>query len=85
MITDADTDKPEDKNTVTMMTVHAAKGLEFDFVYIVGMEETLFPGAMSTQSEQDLEEERRLFYVAVTARQKKRLCLTRKPVTVGGT
>ena len=66
LITDADNDKPEDRNKVTLMTVHSAKGLEFDYVYIVGMEETLFPGSMASQSEHDLEEERRLFYVAVT-------------------
>ena len=66
LITDADKDKPEDRNKVSLMTVHAAKGLEFDYVYVVGMEEGLFPGAMSLQSEQSLEEERRLFYVAIT-------------------
>ncbi|MDR1056780.1 MAG: UvrD-helicase domain-containing protein [Prevotellaceae bacterium] len=71
LVTDADTDKPEDRNKVMLMTIHSAKGLEFNYVYIVGMEETLFPGSMSSQSEQDLEEERRLFYVAVTRAAKK--------------
>ena len=58
-----------------MMTVHSAKGLEFAVVYVVGMEENLFPGAQSLYSLEDLEEERRLFYVAIT-RAEKRLFLT---------
>ena len=74
LITDQDTDKPEDKNTVTLMTVHAAKGLEFTNIYIVGMEENLFP-SMMVESERDLEEERRLFYVAIT-RAKERCMIT---------
>ena len=74
LITDQDTDKPEDKNTVTLMTVHAAKGLEFAYIYIVGMEENLFP-SMMVESERDLEEERRLFYVAIT-RAKERCMIT---------
>ena len=57
------------------MTVHSAKGLEFPVVYVVGMEENLFPGAQSLYSLEDLEEERRLFYVAIT-RAEKRLFLT---------
>ena len=66
LITDADKEDPEDKKKVSLMTVHSAKGLEFDYVYIVGMEEGLFPGSNSVQSEHELEEERRLFYVAIT-------------------
>ncbi|WP_047449450.1 ATP-dependent helicase [Alistipes sp. ZOR0009] len=66
LLTDADNEKPEDKNKVSMMTVHSAKGLEFKHIFLVGLEENLFPGQMSTQSQDDLEEERRLFYVAVT-------------------
>jgi DNA helicase II / ATP-dependent DNA helicase PcrA len=62
-------------DTVKMMTTHAAKGLEFPVVYVVGMEEGLFPGAQSLFDQEDLEEERRLFYVAVT-RAEKRLYLT---------
>jgi len=66
LITDADNNSPDDKNKVSLMTIHSAKGLEFDFVYIVGVEEGLFPGNNTMQSEQSLEEERRLFYVALT-------------------
>lgn len=66
LITDADNEKPEDNNKVTLMTIHSAKGLEFHYVYIVGMEETLFPSQMASHSEHELEEERRLFYVAIT-------------------
>ncbi len=66
LLTDQDTDKDSDKNKVTMMTVHAAKGLEFKVVFIVGMEEDLFPSSYNVTSERDLEEERRLFYVAIT-------------------
>lgn len=66
LITDADNDDPENTPKVALMTVHASKGLEFDYVYIVGMEEGLFPGTNTSQSEQGLEEERRLFYVALT-------------------
>lgn len=65
LLTDQDTDKNTDQNKVTLMTVHAAKGLEFKAVFIVGMEEELFPSAFS-ESEKDMEEERRLFYVALT-------------------
>ncbi len=66
LLTDQDTDKESDKDKVTLMTVHAAKGLEFKAVFIVGMEEELFPSPFCTQSERELEEERRLFYVAIT-------------------
>jgi DNA helicase-2/ATP-dependent DNA helicase PcrA len=66
LITNDDTESPDDRNRISLMTVHSSKGLEFDHVYIVGVEEGLFPGALSAQSEHDLEEERRLFYVALT-------------------
>lgn len=66
LLTDADKDKPEDKNKVTIMTVHSAKGLEFKYVYLVGLEDELFPSRMSMGTEHELEEERRLFYVAIT-------------------
>jgi DNA helicase-2/ATP-dependent DNA helicase PcrA len=66
LLTDADTEKPEDNNKVTLMTIHSAKGLEFKHVCIVGVEEELFPSHMSINDPKDLEEERRLFYVAVT-------------------
>ncbi|MBL4705527.1 MAG: UvrD-helicase domain-containing protein [Flavobacteriales bacterium] len=71
LLTDADNDKPEDKDKITLMTIHAAKGLEFPYVYIVGMEENLFPSQLSLNSRSELEEERRLFYVAVTRAEKK--------------
>ncbi|MDB5255977.1 MAG: uvrD [Chitinophagaceae bacterium] len=66
LLTDADSKKPGDKDYITLMTIHSAKGLEFKYVYVVGMEEDLFPSAMMLNSRADLEEERRLFYVAVT-------------------
>lgn len=66
LLTDADTEKPEDHNKVTLMTIHAAKGLEFKHVSIVGMEENLFPSGLSLDDPRELEEERRLFYVALT-------------------
>lgn len=66
LLTDADQDKGEEKNHVTLMTIHSSKGLEFPNVYLVGLEENLFPSQMSLNSRTDLEEERRLFYVAVT-------------------
>ncbi len=75
LLTDADNDKEEDKNRVSLMTIHAAKGLEFQNVFVVGMEENLFPSSMSINTRNDLEEERRLFYVAVT-RAEKRLFLS---------
>lgn len=65
LLTDADEQK-EDSNVVRLMTIHAAKGLEFPVVFAVGLEENLFPNAMSIHSREDLEEERRLFYVAIT-------------------
>src|SRR3990172_7616315 len=66
LLTDHDTDDPEDDNKVSLMTIHSAKGLEFPYVYIVGVEENLFPSQLSLNSRADLEEERRLFYVALT-------------------
>ncbi|MDR1153939.1 MAG: UvrD-helicase domain-containing protein [Bacteroidales bacterium] len=70
LLTNADNDKAEDADKVAVMTVHSSKGLEFDVVYIVGMEESLFPSQMSVLSMQDIEEERRLFYVALTRARK---------------
>ena len=61
-----DQDSEDDGNKVTLMTVHSAKGLEYDYIYIVGMEEGLFPSSRSVESITDLEEERRLMYVAIT-------------------
>ncbi len=66
LLTDVDTKKEDDQPKVTLMTIHLAKGLEFPVVFVVGMEETLFPSLMASQSRSDLEEERRLFYVALT-------------------
>ncbi|WBO86618.1 UvrD-helicase domain-containing protein [Hymenobacter yonginensis] len=72
LVTDADTkDAQAEGEQVTMMTIHSAKGLEFRNVYIVGMEENLFPSQMMITSKADLEEERRLFYVAITRAEKK--------------
>jgi DNA helicase-2/ATP-dependent DNA helicase PcrA len=69
LATDMDNDKG-DENRVALMTVHLAKGLEFPYVYIVGMEEELFPSGMSMNTRSELEEERRLFYVALTRAEK---------------
>ena len=66
LLTSEDLDKDKDADKVSLMTIHAAKGLEFPYVYVVGMEENLFPSMLSISSRQELEEERRLFYVAVT-------------------
>ncbi|MDA3879573.1 MAG: UvrD-helicase domain-containing protein [Prolixibacteraceae bacterium] len=67
LITDLDTEKEEDRNKITLMTVHSAKGLEFKNVFIVGVEEKIFPSSFSGVLTPDsLEEERRLFYVAIT-------------------
>jgi DNA helicase-2/ATP-dependent DNA helicase PcrA len=65
LLTDADDDK-ENADVVKLMTIHAAKGLEFPVVFVGGLEETLFPNAMSINTREELEEERRLFYVAIT-------------------
>lgn len=74
LLTDVDT-KDNDADVVKLMTIHAAKGLEFPVVFVGGMEETLFPSGMSINTREELEEERRLFYVAVT-RAKQKLWLT---------
>jgi DNA helicase-2/ATP-dependent DNA helicase PcrA len=72
LLTNADTtEDPNDTDKVTLMTVHSAKGLEFKHVFLVGLEEDLFPSQMMLQSQADLEEERRLFYVAITRAEKK--------------
>ncbi|MCD4683752.1 MAG: UvrD-helicase domain-containing protein, partial [Bacteroidales bacterium] len=71
LITDADIQDKDSTDKVSLMTVHAAKGLEFPYVFIVGMEENLFPSIQSLSSRADLEEERRLFYVALTRAEKK--------------
>lgn len=71
LLTDADKESDEDADHVSLMTIHQSKGLEFPHVYIAGMEENLFPSQMSVNSRADLEEERRLFYVAVTRAEKK--------------
>ena len=74
LMTSEDKDN-DDADKVSLMTIHAAKGLEFPYVYVAGMEENLFPSFMSISSRQELEEERRLFYVAVT-RAERQLFLT---------
>ena len=74
LLTDAD-EKDPNSDTVKMMTIHAAKGLEFPAVFVAGLEEMLFPNAMSINTREELEEERRLFYVAIT-RAKHKLWLT---------
>lgn len=71
----ADIDKMEDEQGVTMMTVHSSKGLEFPFLFVVGIEEGMFPSGRALGSEEDIEEERRLFYVAMT-RAEERLFLS---------
>lgn len=66
LLTNQDNEKDDDFNKVTIMTIHAAKGLEFKFVFLAGLEEELFPSSMSSGTQKELEEERRLFYVALT-------------------
>lgn len=66
LLTDVDNDDESDKDKVTLMTIHASKGLEFPHVFIVGLEENLFPSIQSITTRTELEEERRLFYVAIT-------------------
>lgn len=66
LLTDQDSDKDDEGAKVVLMTVHSAKGLEFRNVFVVGMEENLFPGSMAGDSPRAMEEERRLFYVAIT-------------------
>lgn len=70
LLTDLDTSEDKDTLGVTLMTIHASKGLEFGHIFIVGLEEMLFPSMLSTESDRDLEEERRLFYVAITRAEK---------------
>jgi DNA helicase II / ATP-dependent DNA helicase PcrA len=71
LLTDSDSDKENDQQPrVSLMTVHSSKGLEFPYVHIAGMEENLFPSQLSLSARQDLEEERRLFYVALTRAEK---------------
>ena len=70
LLTSEDKDDDKDADKVSMMTIHSAKGLEFPYVFVAGMEENLFPSIMSISSRQELEEERRLFYVAVTRAEK---------------
>jgi DNA helicase II / ATP-dependent DNA helicase PcrA len=75
LMTDQDNEKPEDRNKVSLMTIHSAKGLEFGYVFIAGVEEELFPSQFSNGSAKEIEEERRLFYVAIT-RAMKRVIIT---------
>ncbi len=75
LLTDADNDDKDGGDAVKLMTIHAAKGLEFPVVFVGGLEETLFPNAMSINTREELEEERRLFYVAIT-RAKERLYIS---------
>lgn len=75
LMTSTDKEENEENNQVKLMTIHAAKGLEFNNVFVVGMEENLFPSNMSFAQREDIEEERRLFYVALT-RARKELYLT---------
>ncbi|MEJ5056259.1 ATP-dependent helicase [Sphingobacterium sp. MYb382] len=70
LLTNDDKDKDPNADTVSLMTIHSSKGLEFPFVFIVGLEENLFPSQLSLNSRSELEEERRLFYVAVTRAEK---------------
>ncbi len=75
LLTDADTEDKNNTDRVSLMTIHQAKGLEFPYVFVSGLEENLFPSMQSLHSRDDLEEERRLFYVAIT-RAMKRLTLS---------
>ena len=74
LLTDQDNDNA-DSDRITLMSVHSAKGLEFDAIFLVGLEENLFPSFMSMESDKDIDEERRLFYVAIT-RARKHLTLS---------
>mgnify|MGYP002344515004 FL=1 len=71
LLTDQDADDKTDTDKVSLMTIHQSKGLEFPYVFVTGMEENLFPSFMSINSRADLEEERRLFYVAITRAEKR--------------
>ncbi|NOY37585.1 MAG: UvrD-helicase domain-containing protein [Chlorobi bacterium] len=75
LLTDLDTDTEESDDSVKIMTAHSAKGLEFSHVFIAGVEENLFPSQLSNSTQRELEEERRLFYVALT-RAKKRVTIS---------
>lgn len=75
LLSDENDRRTEDEDKVKLMTIHAAKGLEFDYVFVTGMEENLFPSALCVNSRQEIEEERRLFYVALT-RARKQVTLT---------
>jgi len=75
LLTDDEEKKNEQQDRVKLMTIHSAKGLEFDYVYVTGLEENLFPSSLSLGTRAELEEERRLFYVAIT-RARKKLTLT---------
>ena len=70
LLTDVESDDDKDGNKVSLMTIHSAKGLEFPVVFIVGMEENIFPSPMSANNPRELEEERRLLYVAITRAEK---------------
>ena len=70
LLTDLDSDNGEEDDKVTLMTIHSAKGLEFPTVFVVGLEENIFPSPMCTNSMRELEEERRLLYVAITRAEK---------------
>ncbi|PLX14406.1 MAG: ATP-dependent DNA helicase [Marinilabiliales bacterium] len=70
LLTNQDNEDEDDNDKVTLMTIHSAKGLEFPYVYVVGLEENLFPSIQSISTRSDLEEERRLFYVAITRAEK---------------
>ena len=70
LLTDLDSDNGDENDKVTLMTIHSAKGLEFPTVFVVGLEENIFPSPMCTNSMRELEEERRLFYVAITRAEK---------------
>ena len=84
LISDLDKDIIKEEPKVSLMTIHLAKGLEFSNVYIVGLEEDLFPSALSSTTRSDLEEERRLFYVALTRAKKKVTLSHSKHATDGG-
>jgi DNA helicase-2/ATP-dependent DNA helicase PcrA len=70
LLTDVDKETEDDKNKITLMTIHSSKGLEFPHVFLVGLEENLFPSQMALNTRSELEEERRLFYVAITRAEK---------------
>ena len=71
LVSDASENQKDEEDKVTLMTLHAVKGLEFDYVFVVGVEEGLFPHMNSMNSEEEIEEERRLAYVAITRARKK--------------